>query len=663
MPTFKVTDPQSGQTLSLTGDSPPTEVELTDIFSQMARGESPSAGVPPQDEQVTSQQVVEPALQDVDETPEEKSLLDRIGEDAAEGLTKQFIEKLAFGLSAREGLKTVLRGVGTLAAKATGKEELLGKLTENGEKAKRTQAGLEKLAPIPAQVGQILGESLAIPGFGIGRTALQRGASAIAGGGAAGAVFAAGKGDDIISGTLTGLGFGAGFQGLSVVGKKIARRILNANQGVFTSKNAQEVIEAGKREGVDVFAEDVSSSGLIKRLSTISEDVPFSGTIKARIKQAQQQENAAESLRRSVSKDVDDFVEEAQVGLQKRLAVIKQRTSKLFAKAADKLDPLGPIPTSKFDDEINNQIQLELAKRRPDQALIKELESFKGDPGDFTFTRELLTELNDEISQFFKGGREAIGEKGARPFLSAKRALEDDLEAFVKDSGSEEGLKAFQTAKKFFIARQAPFINTRLAKLVKTDEPEKIAQFILSKNIGAKKGIKSRAQILFKSLDQKGREAVKVAIIDHAFTKALSPEGRLSAQKFANALDEFEAVRDVFIKGPDKTRINGLIKLFRATSRATQIAENQPTGRRVIPLATVSAIGIGVGSGRIGTTIAILGGINIATRTLLRNETGRKLLTGLNRTTEGTKAFEASLEKISQFLARATTSKATRESQ
>lgn len=39
MPTYKVTDPQTGKTISLTGDSPPTEQELTQIFSQLQRNQ------------------------------------------------------------------------------------------------------------------------------------------------------------------------------------------------------------------------------------------------------------------------------------------------------------------------------------------------------------------------------------------------------------------------------------------------------------------------------------------------------------------------------------------------------------------------------------------------------------------------------------------------
>ncbi len=36
MPTFRVTNPDTGQVLNLTGDSPPTEAELEEIFASQA---------------------------------------------------------------------------------------------------------------------------------------------------------------------------------------------------------------------------------------------------------------------------------------------------------------------------------------------------------------------------------------------------------------------------------------------------------------------------------------------------------------------------------------------------------------------------------------------------------------------------------------------------
>ena len=49
MPTYKITDPASGKTLKLTGDSPPTEAELTQIFGSVSQKESPA---PPKETEV-----------------------------------------------------------------------------------------------------------------------------------------------------------------------------------------------------------------------------------------------------------------------------------------------------------------------------------------------------------------------------------------------------------------------------------------------------------------------------------------------------------------------------------------------------------------------------------------------------------------------------------
>jgi hypothetical protein len=70
MPTYKVTDPTTGKSLKLTGDSPPTEQELEEVFAQVHGGQEPEA-VPqpptpsssPSDYIGPWQTVGEPALQ------------------------------------------------------------------------------------------------------------------------------------------------------------------------------------------------------------------------------------------------------------------------------------------------------------------------------------------------------------------------------------------------------------------------------------------------------------------------------------------------------------------------------------------------------------------------------------------------------------------------
>ena len=50
MPTFEVTDTQSGITLELTGDSPPTEQELEQIFASQAQKEPEVTELPEEDQ-------------------------------------------------------------------------------------------------------------------------------------------------------------------------------------------------------------------------------------------------------------------------------------------------------------------------------------------------------------------------------------------------------------------------------------------------------------------------------------------------------------------------------------------------------------------------------------------------------------------------------------
>ncbi len=63
MPAYKVTDPATGQTLRLTGDSPPTEAELTQVFSSLGGGGTASALPPKEEPKKTLPRYVRPALE------------------------------------------------------------------------------------------------------------------------------------------------------------------------------------------------------------------------------------------------------------------------------------------------------------------------------------------------------------------------------------------------------------------------------------------------------------------------------------------------------------------------------------------------------------------------------------------------------------------------
>ncbi len=550
------------------------------------------------------------------------------------------------------GLAKIGRGVSSLAAQATGDEEKLTQIEQQRQFQKQVGEEFRETQPIITPVAEFAGElaGTAIAPVTRAATLPVRAAQTAGTAAAIGAVEAAAEGDDVIEGALIGLGFGATFQGLTEAGRGIARKIINAKGGKFSTPEIEELAEVAKNQGVELFADDALEKGFLSRVSILAEKIPAVGTSRGRRRQAQQLESSATTFARVVGKDIGDFAIGAQKGIQRRLATIKKRTGILFDDAAKELDPLGNIPTTKLDKAIEDNIAKELSRTRraPDKNLIDLIESFKGDARNFTSTKSLRSDIGDELSEFYKGNRAAIPSRGAIAIADLKRALDEDIEGFVKNEGGKEGLRKFRLANKFFQNRQVPFLDTQLSNLTNTKEPEKIISFILATSKGARKGFNSRANLLFKSMDSEGRDAVRGGIINHAFEKATTG-GRFSAQKFGNALGEFEDVTDIFFKGSDKTTLKGMEKLFRATHRATQVAENPPTGARLLEPGVV--VGLGVASG-LGSTIASIGGFGAAITAITQSNIGKNLLLGLNKTTENTKAREQSLQKINDFLTR-----------
>jgi len=152
----------------------------------------------------------------------------------------------------------------------------------------------------------------------------------------------------------------------------------------------------------------------------------------------------------------------------------------------------------------------------------------------------------------------------------------------LEKTGTQKGKEIFDKAKEKFIEFEVPFIeNRRLARLIKTEEPEDVFNFMFSKT-GKRKGITSRAQKVFNLMDQKGREAVKSEIVNRALEdsiKEIDAREILSAAKFASNLEKSDKINKVFFNATDKSRIDGVIKLFRNTQRASQVSTSPPHWR------------------------------------------------------------------------------------
>jgi hypothetical protein len=230
MPTFKITDPNSGRTLNVTGDSPPSQEELTQLFAQFQVDV-----VPEVDPSITEQQGL---LQDLaaEQGPVDAALI-----------------------GAGRGLTTIARALGL----ADPEDEL----------TKQAFQELEKLRPISTTVGEVAGEAapFLLPGGLVAKAVTIPGRIAATGalGAAEAGLITKGKGgkdEDILkSSSIGGAVAGSLELALPVIGRfggKIIRNVTGKapTTPLFNKQGqpSQEFIQALDKAGLsfdDVTAE------------------------------------------------------------------------------------------------------------------------------------------------------------------------------------------------------------------------------------------------------------------------------------------------------------------------------------------------------------------------------------------------------------------------
>lgn len=228
MATFRVTDPNSGRTIRLTGDSPPTQQELEGIFSQF---------------QVEEQPDIDPNI--LAKAPEFQR------QKAATELARSIGPGEALAVGAGRGLTTVGRG--------------LGLAEPEDPTVTRAFEALEKERPVTTTVGEIAGEAAPFLAAGTPIGALAtipaRVAASTALGAAEAGVLTSGKGGTAEE-TLIGAGLGGTIAGtaevvLPVIGRlggRLIRQVIGKNPSA-------PVLDASGRPSVEL-ADALEKAGL-----------------------------------------------------------------------------------------------------------------------------------------------------------------------------------------------------------------------------------------------------------------------------------------------------------------------------------------------------------------------------------------------------------------
>lgn len=578
MGTYIVTDPQSGRKLKLTGDSPPTEQELEDVF---AAQRAPGSVMNPANVEPTTGQRVRDFAGDV-------------GRAAA--LTARTVANtvaappLIAADAGVAGRNLVERAMGNSGNYEMPSEMFRRGLNDLGVPEHETP--VERASDFVGQVA--LGSRLPVPG--------------------------------------------------------VRSPAPTAGPVPRAPTRAETVIREGEKHGVPVFFDDVTDSAFARRVGVAAEPLGPLGTGSGRAAQEKAAGAAAgrvvQSFAPSTSDDVPELV---QKGLQTKLGQFRESARRLYDRVGTELDPIGDMPRPGFDSTLTaaKQEQAKLGTLA-NNAVVDLIEKYEKAPtGNFTLMRNMRSQLADEISDFYTGRNTAIGAKGVTILRQMQEALEKDMAAFAQQSGTR-GYNAWRMADGFYRANLVPFKEAGFRDLVKTAEPEKAWRYLLAQG-----GVRSRAERMYRSLDEEGRGAVRYGLVKDAMDNATNPQGTFSPARFAKYLEDHENAVNTFFKGSDLQEIRGFQNLMRHVERAGQFAENPPTGQRLIPYLVGGAAMVEPG------TAATVAAVGTGVRTLFQTRAGRNLLLAMSRAKEGSPAATRIAQRA---LARVSTGVAVAES-
>jgi hypothetical protein len=405
MATFKVTDPSTGKVLRLTGDSPPSEQELEQIFAAQAQ---PQAVAQPQvlaPQPVAPQAPIQPQVAPAQAAPQVQPTFAQALTGQVGGISPEEAQAQGFDV---EGAKERER---VLASMSPERRALLESITpveagfigagrglttigravglaepETPSQRQRFEE-LEKVRPIATTVGEVAGEAAPFIAPGLGVAGLGARAAQVAGTAALGAteagLIARGKGADIgqqlfsagIGGTVAGA-LDLALPVIGRIGSKAVRRIL------------------GKApDGAVIDAAGNPSDELLDALSETGQT--FDDVIKeAQDELSKQAVDPKEASRKAFLRSQGIDPTRAQITRNAADFQTQQEAAKTAGKARDALERQEAMLTTRFNDAI---LETGGSATRPTSTVADSL-------------TEKATKLDQEISDLYTAARSAIPE-------------------------------------------------------------------------------------------------------------------------------------------------------------------------------------------------------------------------------------------------------------
>lgn len=443
-------------------------------------------------------------------------------------------------------------------------------------------------------------------------------------------------------------GLAAGAVPNVIAGSAPVTKLRNAIAGQTDDPNAAALLASSQKHDVPLSYGDVSGGATVPKMETALEQVPGIGMGGYREAQHAKAMTAAENVRAKLDPGVgENWAAVGQQSLARKAERTKQVASSLYDDVGRLADAAGAVPTGKTIDAIDKVLTKQTGAIAPDAALVKTLETFKGNlesayrVGNFTKMREFRSALGGMISDYYTGKNALVGEKGVAALQSIRSALDEDMADFAQKKGGDLWT-AWRKADDFYKGNVVPLREKSLAQIANTADPDDLYRRFLGT-------ASQKPETLYKALGPAGQASVRYGLVNEAYQTALNAEGtKFSPAKFAKYLEDRQRAAGVFFKGQDSAEITGFMNLMRHAQRAGQYAENPPTGNRWL----VSLMTLGTGAGLMiepGATGSAVASVALI-RALFTTEAGKRLLLASSRAKPGTDFLDGAMRFYAPLL-------------
>jgi len=382
---------------------------------------------------------------------------------------------------------------------------------------------------------------------------------------------------------------------------------------------AAATIAEAERLGVPVLTSDVRppETFIGKAAQRAGERVPIAGTGPVR---AEQQKARADAVRSVLSDygavDVSDLSDNIVSDLAARRSGQLSKYTQNKTEVIERLSGQGTVPVPRALQAIDDQIA-DLARRRTegaDEAIVR-LQEIRSDLQNRDLF-QLEAYRKDELAKVFMddparpmsiAARDA-GEKALRAVYDPVRK---DMGQFIKDNGERKDFDKWSIANRRLSDLAGELSVGTLKSVLKSGQatPEIVNRLVLSKK-------PSEIRLLYNSLTPEGRATTRTSLLSQIAQKAEIelPDGTktYSPDRFNSELKKIQPQIDIFFRGDDRKRVEGLSRVLQVTRRAGEAAVTTPTGQEAVPFVAGGLLVDILGT--VGASLVTAGGIGSVAR-------------------------------------------------